>query len=327
MLRIVLLRTKEGKGNHVSQTDTLDVNSRLIFVNLQDGPYSNIYGPELSKFLQNQPADKRICVIGHRNDLGTIPEVDKYFTDEKVVIDSSTNETVQILKPTSTSEILMTTSDGKPWALKDGELYIVASDKIVVENETDGYLRYVDELGITDVKALKGAKAADESGFADMIGHWAEKDVNYMKALGIASGVGENKFAPESNVSVAEFTALVTRVMGYSGGTDGDKWYSKSMSQADENGLLTEDMKNNPERNITREEMAYISAKALKTEDTEFDLSVYSDNADIDENMLNEVKAASKLEIVYGMTDGTFRPKDNATRAQAVVIAKRLLQK
>lgn len=329
MMRIVLLRTNEGKGNHVSQTDSLDVDSRLIFVNIQDGPYSNIYGPALSKLLQNQPADKRICIIGHRNDLGTIPEVDKYYTNEKAVIDESTGESVQILKPTATSEVLMSTADGKPWALKDGELYIVASDKIINESETAGYIRYVDELGITDVKSLKGAKGTAEqvqaSGFDDIKGHWAESDINYMKERGIASGVGDNKFAPESNISVAEFIALVTRVMGYTGGTDDDMWYAKAMSQAEENGLLTEDMKNNPERNITREEMAYAAAKALGTDNSDFDLSVYSDAGEIDESMISEVKAASGMKLVYGMTDGTFRPKDNATRAQAVVIVKRML--
>ena len=326
MLKIALLRTKEGTGNHISQTNSLDVDTRLLFINLQDGPYSNLYGPQVSKLLQNQPADKRVCVIGHRNDLGTIPEIDRYFTDEKVVIDESTGETVQILKPTATSEVLMQTADGKPWALRDGELYIISSDQMVVVGET-GYLKYIDELGVTDVKALKGAKGSAETaedGFSDMKGHWAEQDVNDMKKKGFAAGVGENRFDPESSVSVAEFVALITRAMGYTGGEDGEKWYQKSMEQAEQNGLLTETMKQNPEKSITREEMAYAISKAAGIQ-AEFDLAGYSDAAEIDETMQDAVKAASANKIIYGMPDGTFRPKENATRAQAVVMIKRLL--
>ena len=93
--------------------------------------------------------DKKICILGHRNDLGTIPQIDKYYTTEKVSINNGTEE-VQVLKPTETSEILRTTFDGKPWALKDGDIYIVATDSFETSVGDFGTLHYVDDLGVTN---------------------------------------------------------------------------------------------------------------------------------------------------------------------------------
>lgn len=149
---LAIRRLKTEGNNHVIQTDSLDVDTRVIFINLQDGPYSNIFGPALSEFMNENHPDKRIVVLGHRNDLGTIPEIDKYFTSEKAVINEN-GETVQVLNPNG-AEVLKTTEDGKPWAIKAGNLYIVSSDMCITHSGEFGTLHYVDELGITDVSEL-----------------------------------------------------------------------------------------------------------------------------------------------------------------------------
>ena len=142
-------RLKTEKGVHILSTEDLSVDTRLIFINLNDSPYSKVYGPELSNFINQNHKDKKICILGHRNDLGTIPQIDKYYTTEKVSINNGT-EVVQILKPTETSEILRTTFDGKPWALKDGDIYIVATDSFETSVGDFGTLHYVDDLGVTN---------------------------------------------------------------------------------------------------------------------------------------------------------------------------------
>ena len=73
-------------------------------------------------------------MLGFREDIGTIPSIDKYYTGEKVELSDS--ETVQILNSTATSEVLLSTPDGKPYALRDGNLYIIAtSDLFNVDGE------------------------------------------------------------------------------------------------------------------------------------------------------------------------------------------------
>ena len=141
-------RVKTKNGKHVLGTDDLNVNTDVIFININDGPYSEIYGGAVSELLRNENNDKKIVVLGHRNDLGTIPEIDKYFTDEKVQIGDG--ETVQILNPSPTSEVLKATEDGKVWALKDGELYIIATSAPADSAGEFYELKYVDDLGITE---------------------------------------------------------------------------------------------------------------------------------------------------------------------------------
>ena len=319
---------------NIVQTNDVYVDSRLLFINIQDGPYSTIFGPDVSALLQNQPVDKRVCVIGHRNDLGAIPEIDRYYTAEKVAI--SEDETVQILKPTPTSTVLKTTEDGKPWALKDGEFYIIASDNMQVPdgklNEVQ-YIKYAEELGVTDVSHLENLteESVPQAGFADMEGHWAQSDVEAMRRQGIASGVGGNCFAPERDITRAEYVALIVRGMGYetvpyrdAAGIDKTAWYADTMQTAWEQGILPAEFLEEADRPVTRQEMAQVAALVMDIEQPAFDLSVYTDQAEITDPAA--VQAVSQAGVMYGMDDGSFAPANNATRAQAVVIIRRLLQ-
>lgn len=113
-------------GTNAMQTDDPTVEADVLFVNLQNGPYSEIFGPALEKVLGY--TDRKTAVLGFREDIGTIPPIDEYYTGEKVKLNDS--ETVQILKPTATSEVLLSTPDGKPYALKDGNLYIIATSSL-----------------------------------------------------------------------------------------------------------------------------------------------------------------------------------------------------
>lgn len=140
-------RLKTEKGIHVLSTEDLSVDTKVIFINLNDKPYSLVYGKELSKFLDKKHDDKIICVLGHRNDLGTIPEIDIYYTSEKV---KDGDSIVQVLQPTLKSKVLKMTEDGKPWALRDGNIYIISTDTFETSLGEFGTLHYVDDLGITN---------------------------------------------------------------------------------------------------------------------------------------------------------------------------------
>lgn len=85
---------------------------------------------------------------------------------------------------------------------------------------------------------------------------------------------------------------------------------------------------------ITREEMAVIAINclsyAIKNAETEMDVTaskVSEDflDDDIDEAYINSVDGAVLYGLVEGMGDGTFAPKENLTRAQAVTVINRLL--
>ena len=68
-----------------------------------------------------------------------------YFTDE--IIDNGDGEQIQVLKPTATSEILAKTLGGKIWALRDGDLYIIANtgwNGGVASNDQCSVVNYLD---------------------------------------------------------------------------------------------------------------------------------------------------------------------------------------
>lgn len=85
---------------------------------------------------------------------------------------------------------------------------------------------------------------------------------------------------------------------------------------------------------ITREEMAVIAINclsyAIKNAETEMDVTASKGSEDfldddIDEAYINSVDGAVSYGLVEGMGDGTFAPKENLTRAQAVTVINRLL--
>nr|HPL53448.1 glycosyl hydrolase family 18 protein [Bacillota bacterium] len=112
----------------------------------------------------------------------------------------------------------------------------------------------------------------------------------------------------------------------YSDVTD-KHWSHKYITAAKENGLLSifSGYYFYPYRDITREEMAVITAKAVHTADiTGQKLNLkdipqyyrYNESIDI----------VTALGIITGLPDGTFDPKGKATRAQAAAVIGRVLK-
>ncbi|HHV95243.1 MAG TPA: S-layer homology domain-containing protein [Clostridiaceae bacterium] len=50
--------------------------------------------------------------------------------------------------------------------------------------------------------------------FKDLVNHWAEEAVNDMGSRLIVSGIGEGIFAPDRDVTRAEFAAIIVRALG-----------------------------------------------------------------------------------------------------------------
>ena len=98
------------------------------------------------------------------------------------------------------------------------------------------------------------------------------------------------------------------------------------MTEAKETGILTEELAGQPDRPILREEMAMVAAKALNASAENTDLGEYTDAAEVSDAAKGYVKAASDLKLLSGMGDGTFAPKADLTRAQSMVVIKKLME-
>ncbi|MBW5448310.1 hypothetical protein GE107_19900 [Cohnella sp. CFH 77786] len=177
--------------------------------------------------------------------------------------------------------------------------------------------------------------------FDDLKGHWAKDDVELLANKRIVEGMTDGSYAPDRTITRAEFTALLVRSLGLPGTlperpyTDVKEtdWFAGAAGAAQKAGLISgyEDGTFRPNASITREQMAVMIAKALKLagEEAQADgdaLNGFSDRSDISGWAEGAAAQAVSNNLIQGMTDTTFAPKQYATRAQAASILRRMLQ-
>lgn len=176
--------------------------------------------------------------------------------------------------------------------------------------------------------------------FEDIQNHWAREDIELMAGKGIIEGVDETHYAPEANITRAEFMALIVRVLGVDEvkyrssfwDVPTASWYANIIQTAVDNNLVDSAMIDGmfimPEQKITREEMTSLIVKAyeLKTESVAPDTSVehFADRGEISDWAVGYVQGAYGLEIIKGITETEFEPKALATRAQSATMIRRL---
>ncbi|MGI6225843.1 MAG: S-layer homology domain-containing protein, partial [Peptococcales bacterium] len=83
--------------------------------------------------------------------------------------------------------------------------------------------------------------------FNDIVGHWAQKDIELMAARHIAAGMTDNQFVPDANITRAQFASLLGRVLGLKevsvttsqfADVEPNAWYAGSIQAAYEAGLI-----------------------------------------------------------------------------------------
>ncbi|KHO61723.1 peptidase S8 [Thermoanaerobacter sp. YS13] len=170
--------------------------------------------------------------------------------------------------------------------------------------------------------------------------NWAYDVVNVLASRHIIKGIDSETFLPNAKITRAEFAALMIRALGieeepYKGEFNDVKegtWYANAIEAAYKAGIMLGDGKNmRPDDPITREEMTAVImrvyGKLAEYKEDSIGNTTFSDNNKISEWAKNVVANAVKLGIVRGYEDNTFKPKDNATRAEAAAMLYRILEK
>lgn len=179
--------------------------------------------------------------------------------------------------------------------------------------------------------------------FSDIQGHWAQRDIEIMAARHVAAGITTSEFNPEGQVTRAEFTAFLLRALGISEDRTAanpftdiqpDDWYYGAVVTASRTGLVAgyEDSSFRPDRAISRQEMAAMLSRALAYAGRKVDvtgrvddiLSRFSDSGSIAAWARESAAVAVESGLIVGRTATTFVPLGNATRAETVVMLKRL---
>ncbi|MBP1988857.1 S-layer homology domain-containing protein [Paenibacillus eucommiae] len=224
-----------------------------------------------------------------------------------------------------------------------------------------GKLSFVPSLfkmnnGITKVNIFRTgsslyAVAQSKKTFADLQQHWSRADVELLASKLIVQGTSDSTFAPELKITRAQFVSLIVRALGLeevllneenSGNfgkfTDvrGSDWFAGAVEAAEKAQLVSgfEDGTFRPNETITREQMAvvvshvltYAGQQAAVADKLNPLLTGYEDKAAISSWARVAVAQVINSGIMTGLTDSTFVPQSMATRAQAVVVIKRILQ-
>ncbi|CAM3298279.1 S-layer-like y domain-containing protein [Paenibacillus lupini] len=178
--------------------------------------------------------------------------------------------------------------------------------------------------------------------FSDLNNHWAKTDVELMASKLIVKGISNDKFAPNAVVTRAEFAAMVVRALGISEDqaaasfkdVSSKDWFAGAVGAAVKAGIVKgyEGNSFKPNASITREEMAVMISRALTFtgkqpagSGTEL-LNAFKDKASIEDWAKIAVAQAVDAKIIEGTTGGNFAPDSKATRAEAAVMLKRLLE-
>ena len=176
--------------------------------------------------------------------------------------------------------------------------------------------------------------------FSDLNGHWSRSDVELMANKFIIRGVSEDRFAPDQNITRAEFAALLVRALGLTeqasdAYTDvsAKDWFSGAVGAAAEAGLVTgfPDGSFRPHEKITREQMAAMVVRALlfAGHDVAADPSIldrYADAGSASPWAADALAQAVSEGIITGTSATTLSPQALATRAEAAVMVKRMMQ-
>jgi len=204
------------------------------------------------------------------------------------------------------------------------------------------YLKYHgfgnDQNGWNSIQEVYVPKVMND--FDDTGDHWAKDDINTMRLLGVVTGVTKTSYAPDANITVAEFITLVARCMsleaseykGVFNDVTFDDWYASSIQAAYDAGILPEllykDNIINPNKDITREEMSAILACAYKvyytTELIDVDLTKYADYEQMSPEYYAYISDAVAARFIRGREGNLYAPKATATRAEAATLLKRL---
>ncbi|WP_158299179.1 S-layer homology domain-containing protein [Paenibacillus antri] len=180
--------------------------------------------------------------------------------------------------------------------------------------------------------------------FADLDGHWAQRDIEALASKLLVSGRTDDRFAPDESIRRSEWAALLVRGLGlvpvdnalsYED-TREDAWYAESVAAAQAAGLIEgfPDGRFLPDEPVTREQMAatLVRARSLIGAMESHDaaayadlLSAYADATSIGGWAKPSVAAAVQAGWLQGMGDGTMSPRQPTTRAQAALALHRML--
>lgn len=222
--------------------------------------------------------------------------------------------------------------------------YKSGKDLIVLTTHFSKYVVYsiTDDEDEDDNNNNKGSSSHSGSGtkltfsssvtLTDIADHWAKSYIDTLVKNKAISGYPDGTFKPDSMITRGEFATVLVKAFGLTS-TSGkvfddtaNHWAKDYVAVAASYGIVSgyNDTTFGVDDYITREQMASMIARA-KGLTTIGGANSFTDGDTISDWARDAVSITASNGIINGYPDGTFKPKANATRAEAVTVIVKAL--
>lgn len=224
--------------------------------------------------------------------------------------------------------------DKKPYSINNTSSYRISPDRTTNINTGEFIGNYPWNIhGFTNTNSLTFINSGKTFNiFSDIEGHFAQQAIENFAFKGFIIGYDDGTFRPSTAVTRAEFIKLINKGFGYNNpesenfnDVNPEDWFYDDVRIALNNDYINPNFENfRPNDLITREETAVILINIKKNKDENLDkLLNYSDYNDVSIWAKSSVEGA--IEAGYmGQNVTEFRPLDNLSRAEAVLVIERV---
>ncbi|MCD1258661.1 S-layer homology domain-containing protein [Paenibacillus athensensis] len=194
--------------------------------------------------------------------------------------------------------------------------------------------------GLLSISVVSPAVAADrpstskELDYADIRQHWASPQLQKWVEQGRISGYADGALHPDQAVSRAELIAMINRVFGFTEGESdlfadvhASDWFAGDVAKASKAGYVSgyPGRTFRPLQAVTREEASVMLQKAFRLPAlSDVQTMPFGDEAAIQSYAKSAVRTLAEAGYLTGYADGTFKPKQLLSRAEAVVMLDRI---
>ena len=184
-----------------------------------------------------------------------------------------------------------------------------------------------------------GDEDPDDTTYKDIKGHWAEDDILFVTERGLFNGIEKGKFAPEAKITRGMVVTVLGRMEDVSASgskstfddVPRDSYYSAYIAWAAKNDIVygMDDNLFDPDRAISREEMAVIFSRYMDYKDIDpdyiYEAIDFADNGKIASWAKTEVRKMQRAGIIKGKDNNRFDPQGTGTRAEFAALIRRLI--
>lgn len=178
------------------------------------------------------------------------------------------------------------------------------------------------------VQAEKSKNGAAVPTPSDMNGHWAQQTVDTFVKLDVINGYEDGTAKPDQEITRAEFVSILSRIFDVTGANAvqlhdiNSHWAKAAIAKYAAAGVIGgySDGTFQPDRTISREEMVIILSRLVQMDALTKDTSKGSFSDLNTSYAADAIKQAAQAGMINGKGNGSFDPKANSTRAEALQI-------